>query len=568
MDRRQFFSLFIFSILGSKLRAQYPEIKKLSSGHSDMAYILLNFYESPPRWLFDLPLGPSDSDKIISSPMISTCLENGIPVFKTTKIGNINMPSLWENMIPSSSGKLIPMSSLLDSAVIIRGCNMNRDGHDENSKKLESPSEGKTSLGGRIADNYPSKFNAISVAGDSSDPLKGVISAFRTKKGHKAFSCEESLSINYIKQILELYTPTKTHEEEDYFNLVTEDLLHKINNDVRISEPLSYSKVRELNKLPFEEIYLFFEKSKKKYVSLLDQCRDKIKIKDLTDSPMAGINFPISFDLNKDSSEAVLDYLGAYHFESYIITGENINDLFDKCDHTSLAERFALAEVSLKYELSNVLLLNIDPFRNINLKNSVPVDKITYKIKGGKIIFDCSSKDWFTTTDKKYSLNSDSHFVGTLPALIGFSKLFHGFASCLNELQVFLKKENRNGESLYNKTVIHITSEFERSPQLNQAGSDHGWQGHTSTLMSGMFKGFHILGNIKISSNNVLNNHKCTWGEGAILSGIKRQIRYGDIVNSISHLFAIQPTQGGVSLLKKKKNHFYPRFLENQNREL
>jgi hypothetical protein len=568
MDRRQFFSLFIFSILGSKLRAQYPEIKNLKSDDSDMTYILLNLYESPPRWLFDLPLRPSDSDKMISSPMITTCLENGVPIFKTTKIGNINMPSLWENVIPSSSGEMVAMSSLLDSAVIIRGCNMNRDGHDENSKKIESPSEGRVSLGGRIADNYPSKFSAISVAGDSADPLKGVISAFRTKKGLKAFSCEESLSINYIKQILDLYTPFKSQGGEGYFNLVTEDLLHKINNDVRVSEPLAYSKVRELNKLPFEEIYSFFEKSKKKYVSLLDQCRDKLKIKNLTDSPMPGVKFPISFDLNKDSSKAVLDYLGAYHFENYIVTDENINDLFDKCDHTSLAERFALAEVSLKYELSNVLLLNIDPFRNINLKNAAPLEKITHTIKGSKITFDCSSKYLFSTTDKKYSLNNDSHYVGTIPALIGFSKLFHGFSSCLYELQEFLKKETRNGESLYNKTVIHITSEFERSPQLNQAGSDHGWQGHTSTLMSGMFKGFHLLGNIKISSNNVLNNHKSTWGEGAILNGIDRQIRYGDIVNSISHLFAIKPTQGGVSLLVKKKGHFYPRFLENQNRDL
>jgi hypothetical protein len=565
MNRKQFLSYLLLSAASTSLKAQYPEKTLLRKKEEQLNYILLNLYESPPRWLFDLPLKPSDKDKVITNPMLSTCYTNGKLKYRTIKMKGLNMPSLWENPIPTANGKMVPMENILQDALIIRGCNMNKDGHDVNSKSIESDSEGKVSLGGRIASHHPSRFPAISVSGKSG-PFKGTVSAFLTEESLKSLDCISKADQSYLEQVLSLYEQTpeenSSHEPESRLK----ELLAKINLALGEESPLTYTQIKSLQKLPFNEIYRDFLKSKKKYLSLIEKTLFNLKIKDISGATPKGISFPISFELNESKSHSPLDYMGAYRFEDYIISNQSIEDIFSKVNSNELADRMALCEVALSYELTSVLLINIDSLKNIQLKKAVPVDKISSKVDGNKITFSCADKDLYTSKEKGEDFTNDCHFIGTHASLVGYSLLYYSFATCLNEFQTFLKATKRYGQTLYDRSLIHLTSEFERAPQTNQAGSDHGWKGHTSTLISGKFRGLNLFGNIKIKSPNTVNDLNCTWGEGAYLPGLKRQMRYGDIIHSISHIFNVTPTTGGANLLKIKNNKYITRFNHQHNR--
>ncbi len=551
MNRKDFLRLLMASLFTPTLKAQYSEPEEVQKTQKEMSYILLNLYESPPRWLFDLPL----IDSPTPHPMICTKIVNGKPTYKTIKKGNINFPSLWENKTQSLSSSPVPMSDLLDQMLIIRGCNMNKDGHDLNSRVLESTAEGKTSIGGRIADNYPSHFPALAVSGTMADPFKSVVSSFNTEKGLKAFICKEENSKNYIEQALDLYYKTSSSQPS------VRELLEKISSHLKDSDPLSYQKIRELQKLPFEKIFMFFNKSLKKYNELLENSYQNDIIKDLSDQEIPAIKFPARFKLDEEKSKKPLDYMGAFQFERYILTGSDLNRVFKKRRADNIAKNFALAETALKFSLTNVLILNFDPLTNIDIRNAAPVNEITAKIENDEITFDCPKDKLFSTPKEGMKMTFDAHFIGTYPGLIGYSYYFQHFCAGLLEFKRFLKTTKKEGHNLFQNSLVHLTSEFERAPQKNQAGSDHGWRGHTSTFFSGRFdSGVKLLGKITKDSTNALGNAYCTWGAAADFPPIKREMRYGDIVASIASFFKVPPTQGGVSLLKYKGEKVVPSF--------
>jgi len=551
MNRKEFLSLLLASLFTPSLKAQYSESEEVQKTQKQMAYILLNLYESPPRWLLDLPLIESPRPH----PMICTKIINSNPVYKTIRKGNINFPSLWENKISGQGKNKVSMSELLDQMLIIRGCNMNKDGHDLNSRVLEASAPQKTSIGGRIADNYPAHFPALAVGGTMADPFKSVVSSFNTEKGLKAFICREEAQENYIEQALNLYYKSSNSGPS------VRELLKRISNHLKDSDPLSYGKIRELQKLPFEKIFLFFKKSHAKYQKLLESSYSTDKIVDLTDTKIPAINFPARFKLNQEKSKEPLDYMGAFQFESYILTNPDLNQMFKNRRADNIAKNFALAETALKFSLTNVLILNFDPLTNINLKDAAPIKDISTKVEGDEVIFTCPRKKRFNTPKEGMKMTFDAHFIGTYPALIGYSLFYQHFCVGLLEFKRFLKSNKNAEQSLFQNSLIHLTSEFERAPQKNQAGSDHGWRGHTSTFFSGRFSpGVKLMGTIAKDSTNALGNVFCTWGAAADYPPIKRQMRYGDIVASIAAFFKVNPTQGGVSLFKYDGEKVIPRF--------
>lgn len=474
--------------------------------------------------------------------MIGTEFIKGRVQYKTIKFKGINMPSLLENKIPSLNGQSVKISELFENALIIRGCNMNKDGHDTNSKVLESSREGKVSLGGRISEISKRPFSAISVNGTQADLYKGVISSFKTSEGVSATNCRDT-DESYIEQVLELFKNDQEINSEKSIS----NFFKKLSEELKDRSSYQYEKIKKISKLPFDKIYKDFKESTNKYLKLIETAHSKYKIKNINDHSIKGVSFPAEFKLNKEGSTDPLDYMGKFQLLDNILVEEDLNTIFENIDYKRLAQRFALSEVSLKYKLTNVLILNIDPFENITVKNAAPIGAITHTVNDKFITFNCSTEKRFSTSeDKALEFTNDAHYIGTLPTLIGYSKIYQLFSTCLYEFQRELKRLE-----LFDKTLIHITSEFERSPQRNQAGSDHGWQGHTSTLISGLIKSFNVIGSIKESSSNILKDHYCTWGEADYHKGLKRQMRYGDIVTTIADIFNISSTEGGISLIKR-----------------
>lgn len=553
LNRKEFLSLLLSTLILPKSWSQTPSANPLQK---QKFYILVNLWDSPARWLFDLPLRPNLTDPFKASPMISTRLnEHNQPEYTTTQVGRYHLSSFLDNPLATLDQESVSIKSLFDQACIIRGCNMNRDGHEINSKRLEAHAFGKTSLGGVIAHRYSRHFPALAYHGYVGKN-RGAVGAFRTPDGRKALIASPESSQTTLRQLIEVYESvlfSKNHVK-------TQAAIEKISKAFQhpsTADSTQAQRIKNLHRLPFQKLYEHFESSRSKYLKIIRESLT-FKIPGIDDRQMPGTTFPATFKLRPDKSQRLIDYAGVNHYEDYIITNSSVHEIFEHINLDLMAESFALAETAVFNDLSSVILLNIDPCFNVQLKNAAIVSEVTAQIKGDSITFDCPKQGRYSSPPEGLNFNHDTHFIGSHPQLIGEARHYHVLASCLHELMRSLKQHD--SADLFERSLIHLTSEFDRCPQDNQSGSDHGWRGHTSTLFSGAFEGLNIIGNIKYSSGNTINDHFCTWGEAAVIKELNRELLYRDVVRTIAEFFDVPSPEGGATLLKKEHNKWIPKF--------
>jgi hypothetical protein len=122
---------------------------------------------------------------------------------------------------------------------------------------------------------------------------------------------------------------------------------------------------------------------------------------------------------------------------------------------------------------------------------------------------------------------------------------FRAMLGCLHELVRVL-----NTQGLFDKTLIHIASEFNRAPKTSGAGADHGVNGSNATLISGMIQGPFVIGNIYVDSQR--SNYAGTWGLAAPyqLDAEVRPIKVNDVARTVSSMLRMSDVvTNGFSLL-------------------
>ena len=88
-------------------------------------------------------------------------------------------------------------------------------------------------------------------------------------------------------------------------------------------------------------------------------------------------------------------------------------------------------------------------------------------------------KDVYTGDEsKKFVLNNDSHMVGSAICLVGFTKYYKALSGCILNLKASLGSE-------WDKTVVHVHGDFNRNPQNEGGGTDHGPGGQTHLFFLG-----------------------------------------------------------------------------------
>jgi len=136
--------------------------------------------------------------------------------------------------------------------------------------------------------------------------------------------------------------------------------------------------------------------------------------------------------------------------------------------------------------------------------------------------------DNFVSESNLKSLGTDVHNTGTFPALIMFTRHFHAYATCLHEFMTVLKDKN-----IYDQTLIHTTSDFNRIPRVDGSGSDHGFSGCATSIFSGRIKKTLVVGNIAQNSSS-----RGTWGDAANNAGLgDRKINLGNVASTICSIF-------------------------------
>ena len=539
--------------------AEPPPSRKLNR------YVLISMFESPPRWMFDFPLQRTGSAQFVPHPAMGTEFDTptvtpgGVktPRLKMASVprAGFDWPSLWSKPIPLSGGGWGELSRHLPEFALIRGCDMRQDGHPQNSMRLEAATPGEISLGGLIAEGSPTPFGAIGMSGTEAAGERSLISAFRMPSGRALQTFDETdVARNpYIDQLLRPFEgATEPKDEERFHELLGEHLAPRDGTLLKqISRETSPALAR-IRKLPLREIRADYEAAEKRYRDLVHRAFHDKPLAGVMDAPVPGLRLPCRFPRPAKAFEND-DFLGAWKMDDHYVGSEDLRTVFRRVSNKTLSHQFAMVETALIHQLADVLLFNVDPPAELEFKDSYRVNRVRSRNVGDQIEFYTEDPPYSSPTrpGEGEVLNIDGHNVGSAIGLMGYSLYYRALAACIVELKSRLARAGgrQPGGSVFDETLIHLTSEFERRPRSDLGGTDHGWRGHTSTLISGRIRGTEVIGNIRTRSPEGRGERECTWGEGAPLQANGRVLAYSDIAATLAHLFQVAPPAPGLKLL-------------------
>ncbi len=526
MNRRELLSLMLGAIHASAFLHLTSCKKQTSAGlpYSTQYldhYFQINLFGSPARWTFDLMLNPSGEDHIDGNQMITTKFINtggaSKPIYQTTEFKETTVPYFWSLQAKGEGGKSFKVNQLLDNTLILRGCNMESDGHEVNNRKLIAPVLGKDSLSSFLARKSSRTIPFLHLVGVG-QPLNIAPSAFSSTSGSYSESIliEKKNSLSLLKSLFEkssnepLSSPVGMSELNPWQAEYIED---------------AYEKAKGVLNTSYVAVTSYYQKALLKY--------NKI-IKENFNMDVAGLNDVIdpSSEIHKVIKESKGKYLDPknrfhlWHLDNFILL-EGVSKCFKSAKWEGLAEQFALNQTLLHFKIISSSMIIPEKIHNIIFTKAFNMDEWE---KGKNL-----------ENFKKHSQEADFHFdfdghnCGTAMTLIGSTYAYLALTGCIDSFINFLKTEK-----IFDKSLIHLVSEFEREPSNTFIGSEHGFNGHTSSFISGAIKEFTVLGNIYKKAPSTMFPDSGTWGAGAPLKSLdNRTMAYGNIAASISKVMGI-----------------------------
>jgi hypothetical protein len=463
VSRRRFLSL---AGLGGLASTQFSPVRMLvrsladgiigkacASGPAPLKnYVSILQPGAPTRWMFDGFLSPND-EPISPNPCVNTLLTEDAYSADSSKVkyaaepvilpdgSTIHLPPIWNRNMPTTSGA-VPVSALLNNALIVRGVDMQADlGHEIGPAKVLWPIDGEASLTGLVGDassaaipvvglmgahNYadPRELGYRSLKGtgptlvnDYSDPLSQVLSAFINTDpavtGNLGRFTSDAMVTSAMQAAMgELATFAKS-------SLPGADVLYK-NRD----------RAETLFKTTFGDLSGQFKTLSAKYYGLVQACAQT----------------PVPFILPQGQEGS------GYYLKTGAFSSE-------------LAAQFAITEY---------LLVN-------GLTSTISMCTWNFSQVGG--IVNQHDEHGNDGLDRQRSL-------------ICHSFEFLSIAALINELRSVL------GDDVWSRTVVQLTGEFNRSPRSDGKGSDHSPAANAMTIVSGAIKKPLFIGNITTESNN------------------------------------------------------------------
>ncbi len=542
-NRREFLINSIQTLAGFGLSSQM--ISTLISGSFNKAfannlspnslkYIYMNLPNAPARWMFDLLLTPNGSnDKFIPGGFgnaieIDSVNKTANPVYhnvpyQVSQNKTIYLPPIW-NM-----GDSIDFTSILPHTTFIRGVDMEINNHVVSNARQLAPIIGGKSIAGVIADKKQSPISAIDFGlGSSSTAV-----AFKSKSGlGSIFS-----SANLVNPISEVIKPFLTLSDTISFRTPAAqtsvnkflDQIDTYTNSLKISKNAmrnTYESAENLISLNINSLANLWDPTYQRYLTLISKNIEPEK----GDKKLAGVfDNAVPYNSSEDKKYFIA--------KNVLSTHSDLRDLFPiqpkgstLTRSTYFAKAFALTEILMISGLTSVIDLSLTTGALCSVVLKYPINGSDYSIS---------------------NIPVDQHDTGALVNIISNTIYFRGLLAGITELVNKLKLEK-----IFNNTIIHISSEFNRSPRTDFSGSDHGVNGSNVTLISGMFNELQHIGNLNINSNAGI--YTGTWGVASnwiFEDGVKRPIRVNDIAKSISAMTKSEDVvANGYSLFQSAEN--------------
>jgi hypothetical protein len=475
-----------------------------------------------PRWYFDLPIAPNGNDSFVANKQVITKMrmDNGKAVgeYAHTKMGNFFLPLMWSYPIPLSGGGTGTLKELAYSGLFIRGVDQGLDGHEFNLLRQNSPVPGGMTYSGLFADT-----------GETPIPVANNAAFFEHRsaknKANIPFPYRSDLKVMSSSFNSFKTTNPKSFSRRDMAERTIEAAVKSIQKTQGASSPYmgaiksNRDNAMDLLMSDFATIDTEYAALFNKYQALILAAL-KIELPGVTDNPIyataADPRFNIfipPFTLNLQATDKTGDIRSGF---------ENI------MPSPAFAHAFALAEFLITKNLSTSVIANLGFWNNFDIINYNFINAATGKFE-------------LQSVSSLRSIGTDAHNTGTFPSLIQFVRHYHCYATCLHELMSVLK-----AKKLYDQTLIHTTTDFNRIPRTNGSGSDHGYNGCATSVFSGRITQPIVTGNIAQGANSV-----GTWGAAAANSSLgDRKINLGNVASTICSIFELpSPAKNDSSLV-------------------
>lgn len=509
----------------SIVRGIIGEAHAQSSGASNLInYVHLSMNGGVPRWYFDLPLAPNGDDAFAQNPMLITSAtrngNNWTNQYKMFRVGDYYLPHLWSTIVPRVGGGSLALSALAQNMLIFRGVNLLADGHNQNREKQVTPVPGQPSISGLAADKHIAMIPAVRL---------GSGLGFRSESGSGAVDVNSSNPISKLLEPFDLNDPigfgNKDHVEFTIDRALASLQQVAQNSDHKTKSFFSdHKNAKKLFLTNFGNLSTVYTDLANKYELLIRRA--------LTEHTLSGVDqMPLYSDAGSmcslESGGRRIIKSGTDLRDTIVRDGVTAGDASLSVSHanttvSNLAKSMALSEFILTNNLSCSTTLNISHLTNLRLP-----------LENGTLMTGIS--------------NNDAHETGAICGMFYFTKYYKAIATCMLELVNVLKANN-----LYDRTVIHLSSEFNRSARSNGTGSDHGWRGSNATVFSGMIQGTQVIGDIE-SDYRGDSNRRGAWGVAAEMSDLSgREMLIGNVASSIASMLEVKsPTPNDATFINK-----------------
>ncbi len=491
-----------------------PTIKLNENGYR---YVFVSLSGAPPRWMFDmLPTPNGSSDSYMAGGFGNAFDISGTSVTAVNRTFQYSYGSGKKLYLPPVWGYSpagVDFTSILPHTFFIRGMDMEINDHAISNARQVAPITNGKSIHGVIADQMGSP-----VASVNNNALSG--GAFRSEKGLGTVTVSIGATTNPIgiltapfKSIL----ATNSYRAEN-IKPVVDQFLDRLDS-YATAHRIPQSSLRSAQDAADDLIRLNIDQLTSTWDTYLNRYETVVNA---SLQPNKG-ELPGVYDKAIPTSEGGNKYKYDINQPTKVINLSDARDMLTGgVNKLEIARYFALTEFLLTTGISSTV--------DINVAGTV--------LNNATVSSDLQTKSFIL---------ADQHGVGIVPSILATTIFYRGLLSALTELVTALKNKQ-----LFKKTIIHVSSEFNRNPRADNSGSDHGVGGGSATLISGMLNEVDFVGNILTAGSGT--GSPGTWGHAAnwtFEDGVKRPIKVNDVARTITSMTnSADIVSNGYALLK------------------
>ncbi len=581
--------MLIEALADGFIRKAYGEDSAVSSLPRNLVNI--GIFGAPPRWYWDLPLFPYSWDgsqtpgNLHVATQFSSAVGAGTAIdpsrysnasYGIHRFSGIALPHLWSASIPTtaSSTSTVAMTQLAQNMVILRGIRQVGDGHDFLHGKFLRPDSSGPSVHGNVADGSDRYLPAVQLVISGLDFSQSFSSRMGTAlaNGTIGQSPLDTLLSPFRRTTANPFggsgTALVTRREaiEAAMNEALELIAEVAQSGTPGAEAIyqARSNAETFIREGLEDFSSSFPDIRVKYMNLIRRCADWSStggngiIAGLTDKHISTYSGddPLIHRYNqsnfnggtliKGTNAADADLRNLIRAKSTAYTTADAAFSTDTTYSNGMHEVFAVIEYLLKNGYSSSISTALFGVTN------VAVDHASYSGFTYNTVNSTTEGSPLTAKRGASSIHSfDEHAApagGRNVSLLLDSLFFFQLSTCIYELKSAI------GSTIYENTVIQVSSEFSRAPHSAGWGSEHAPYAGVSSLFSGAIDSPIVVGNTTLHPlyTSTSSPYYGYWGVGGktTISGSEGHLVAAHVASTLAHLLRVEsPTPNSPSLL-------------------